>query len=216
MFPSGLSADTQISSFLLLRDENAKIHRTEVYRTSQVVLRRGFDFLAQFQLSDEFNPDEHSLEVHFRRGPRPAYSRETHFVSRIGRKPTRSYQWPGSTLTTNKDVVKVAVKTPVDVPVGEYEVEAEVCRDGASSKFVCQETVVFLFNPWHEGVCVHACICVYVALSCSIAYVARPFHFNSLCQYQTTHLHNLEAVVVAQVTLWYFTHMYDTLSMSYI
>ena len=152
--PSGLSAGTQISSFLLLRDENAKIHRTEVYRTSQVVLRRGFDFLAQFQLSDEFNPDEHSLEVHFRRGSRPAYSRETHFVSRIGRKPTRSYQWPGSTLKTNREVVKVAVKTPVDVPVGEYEVEAEVCHDGASSKFVCQETVVFLFNPWHEGVCV--------------------------------------------------------------
>ena len=146
---------TRINSFLLLRNENAKIHRTEAYRTSQVVLRRGFDFLAQFQLAEEFNPDEHSLEVHLRRGSRPAYSRATHFVSRIGRKPSRSYQWAGSTMRTNGEVVTVAVKTPVDVPVGEYEVEAEVEHDGVSSKFVCQETVVFLFNPWHEGVCVH-------------------------------------------------------------
>lgn len=146
-------AGTRINSFLLLRNENAKSHRTEFYRTSQVVLRRGFDFLAQFQLAEEFNPDEHSLEVHFRRGPRPAYSRGTHFVSRIGRKPSRSYHWPGSTRMTNREVVTVAVETPVDVPVGEYEVEAEVEHEGVTSKFVCEETVVFLFNPWHEGVC---------------------------------------------------------------
>lgn len=149
---------TRINSFLLLRNENTKIHRTEAYRTPQVVLRRGFDFLAQFQLATEFNPDEHSLEVHFRRGPRPAYSRATHFVSRIGRKPSRSYHWPGSTLKTNREVVTVAVQTPVDVPVGEYEVEAEVEHEEVTNKFTCQETVVFLFNPWHEGVCVCMCL----------------------------------------------------------
>ena len=182
-------AGTRINSFLLLRDENAKSHRTESYRTSQVVLRRGFDFLAQFQLAEEFNPDEHSLEVHFRRGPRPAYSRGTHFVSRIGRKPSRSYHWPGSTRKTNREVVTVSLETPVDVPVGEYEVEAEVEHEGVTSKFVCEETVVFLFNPWHEGVCVQTShekssnAKVVFVYACTYTLCALISHLSTLCHH---------------------------------
>nr|WVH01986.1 protein-glutamine gamma-glutamyltransferase K-like isoform X5 [Halisarca dujardinii] len=131
--------------------ENAKNHRTDAYRTREVVLRRGFDFVVDFNLTEEFNPDQHNLEVHFWRGESPAFKRATKFVSVIGHRASRSYHWPGSVQKTHGEVVRVAVSIPVDCPVGLYSMEGEI-RDteGASSKYECPEKLAIIFNPWHE------------------------------------------------------------------
>ena len=100
----------KITAFAVLHSENKQNHMSDDYQTEQVVLRRGFDALMTFQLSDELDPDRHSLAIHFNCGTRPSYSRHTHFVSRIGVKPTRSYHWSGSVVLTERTSVEVAVK----------------------------------------------------------------------------------------------------------
>nr|WVH01985.1 protein-glutamine gamma-glutamyltransferase K-like isoform X4 [Halisarca dujardinii] len=140
----------QITKFNLLKSVNAKANRTVVYDTDQLVLRRGNDFKVKFNLSTDFNPKIHKLNVEFHRGDSPNFKRGTRFECIIGRPCWRAWEWKGSINSRGDATVKASLHIPADCPVGEYKVRAEAI-DTVSKKRSTSEapaSVAIIFNAW--------------------------------------------------------------------
>lgn len=143
----------KIEGFDLLKEENAKQHRTSMYEGDQVVLRRGGKFHVRFTLNQEFDKTKHALNVEFRRGTTPNFKRGTRFECVIDRRAVREWEWRGSVERVQEKTVDSVVEIPVNTPVGEYEVIAEVVdeRNGKQEEYGVDTKVVILFNPFNKG-----------------------------------------------------------------
>ena len=143
----------KIYAFDLLKEKNAKQHRTSMYEGDQVVLRRGGKFHIHFTLNQEFDKAKHALNVEFRRGTTPDFKRGTRFECVMGRRAVREWEWQGSVEGVQGKTVDAVVEIPVNTPVGEYEVIAKVVdeRNGKEEDYGVDTKVVILFNPFNKG-----------------------------------------------------------------
>ena len=77
----------------------------------------------------------------------------TRFECLIERRAVRDWEWPGHIDSINGKVVEASVEIPVDVPVGQYELTAELVnlRTGEeTTKNLTENEVVIIFNPWNK------------------------------------------------------------------
>ena len=148
-----LTEQLKIEGIDLMKKENATLHHTTLYEGDQVVLRRGGKFHVRFTLNQEFDKTKHTLNVEFRRGTAPSFQRGTRFECVVDRRAVREWEWWGSVEGTQGNTVDVVVNIPVNTPVGEYEVIAEVVdqRNGKQEDFGADKKVVILFNPFDKG-----------------------------------------------------------------
>lgn len=145
----------KIRGFDLLKRENEPKHITHHYCTDKVVLRRGFGFTVRIFLSKEYDQQRHALNVEFRRGVKPGFLNNSRFECIIDRRAVRNWEWSGSVKSKHDKSVDVEVAIPVDAPVGEYEVIAEVVdlKTNRQDCFKAERNVVILFNPWDSSEC---------------------------------------------------------------
>ena len=143
----------KIEGFDLMKKENARQHHTSMYEGDQVVLRRGGKFHVRFTLNQEFDKTKHALNVEFRRGTAPSFQRGTRFECVVDRRAVCEWEWRGIVEGMQGNTVDVVVIIPVNTPVGEYEVIAEVVdeRNGKQEDFGVDTKVVILFNPFDKG-----------------------------------------------------------------
>ena len=136
-----------------LKDDNSKRSHTEMYDTEKMVLRRGSTFKILLSLSGALEDlTRYSLTLTFTRGKKPSLLDGSQFEVHIGRSSPRDWEWSGKLEKNDEKEMLIAVEIPIDVPVGEYEVEVKTCDSEVNGEQVVQAgKVAILFNPWHEG-----------------------------------------------------------------
>ncbi|XP_061443189.1 protein-glutamine gamma-glutamyltransferase 4 [Rhineura floridana] len=126
-----------------LREQNARLHRTNNYNNRSLIVRRGQEFQLKLTFSRELK-DNDKVTLQFSIGEKPMKSNGTH-LSLNARSRQNAHTWCANICQTNGKECLVAVTSPADAIIGKYLLNVETGPKGYTTD---NNFVYILFNPW--------------------------------------------------------------------
>ncbi|XP_056406403.1 protein-glutamine gamma-glutamyltransferase E-like [Hyla sarda] len=127
------------------KESNMKAHRTDNYKSSNLILRRGQEFRIQLHFNRPLQKGD-KVEFIAGTGPAPEESQDTLAVFQLsGSKKGKT--WMASIDSGSSAEVKVTIKTPSGAPIGPYKMSLYISSKRKKSYFRLDD-VILLFNPW--------------------------------------------------------------------
>ncbi|XP_077995167.1 hemocyte protein-glutamine gamma-glutamyltransferase-like [Glandiceps talaboti] len=128
--------------------KNAKTHYTSEYEVSNLVIRRGQEFLVTVFFDKNFNDDLHDLSLELRLGYKPVIS-DGSLVDLPRVKSAVVDDWGFQITRNDASAVDVTVYTPADCLVGKYKLVATATTEKVKEDiYELKDEIIILFNPW--------------------------------------------------------------------
>ncbi|XP_029469611.1 protein-glutamine gamma-glutamyltransferase E-like [Rhinatrema bivittatum] len=143
-------ADLQLTKtdFQLVLNKTA--HRTKLYSSKKLIVRRGQRFRITLIFSRALQSGD-SITFTAETGPAPSESSKTKAVFPLSSSESTS-TWSAFPEATDSKDVDIIISSPADAVIGYYNLSLQVISEGqgqaTSSKF---EEFILLFNPWASG-----------------------------------------------------------------
>ncbi|XP_070816990.1 protein-glutamine gamma-glutamyltransferase K-like [Chaetodon trifascialis] len=129
--------------------ENRTQHRTHLYQSDHLIIRRGQTFHMWITLSRPFNPDTDKLHLELKTGPLPTVSKGTRVIIPLV-EDLKDGRWEAALVKQDDKKIKLSVNSPPTAVIGQYQLTVETnCANGrAISTHDPANDVFMLFNPW--------------------------------------------------------------------
>ncbi|XP_061320474.1 protein-glutamine gamma-glutamyltransferase 4 [Pezoporus flaviventris] len=138
-------SDLKVAGLDFLKSQNCRLHHTDAYNTSNLVVRRGQPFQLQLTFSRELQaPDK--LSLRFSIGENPMRSRGT-LMSLNPRREEDLSRWQISILKSSGKECLLSVTSSPMAPVGKYTLNIKTGNNIYKPE---NSEVYLLFNPWCE------------------------------------------------------------------
>ncbi|NWX14609.1 TGM4 glutamyltransferase, partial [Aegotheles bennettii] len=181
IFPA---TDLKVTGVDYLKSENGRLHHTDAYNISNLVVRRGQPFQLQLTFSRELRSTD-KLALRFGIGEKPMKITGT-LMSLNPRREQDLGGWQISIVENNGKECRLSVTSSPKAPVGKYILNVKTETSIYKPE---NDAVYLLFNPWCEGDVVflddeaqrkeyvlNDTGCIYVGSSYSI--YSRPWNFG--------------------------------------
>ncbi|XP_041376648.1 hemocyte protein-glutamine gamma-glutamyltransferase-like [Gigantopelta aegis] len=166
-----LDKEVHVKSIELHKGDNCERHHTDRYECTEsgevngeefgaeLVVRRGDEFLVTIELDRPYDKHSHHLNIVFKTGERPLPSKGTFAVCTLNEKAecitdSGGHCWGVRLVTQDAYCITVAVYSPPDCPIGEWEmivktvVRGQTGSEEATWYYECPEDITILLNPW--------------------------------------------------------------------
>ena len=150
-----------VETIYMYEKENAKKHHTENFELVNLdpptpVLRRGQTFNMALRFNREYIDDTDIVRLLFSFGPNPNVMKGTRGISTLNRDSyiTDLEAWGVRMLGVSGTDISVEVRSPVDSPVGIWQLNVEtttVGRRRIPNSHSYDQDIYLLFNPWAKG-----------------------------------------------------------------
>lgn len=150
-----------VETIYMYAKENAKKHHTENFELVHLdpptpVLRRGQTFNVALRFNREYIDDTDIVRLLFSFGPNPNVMRGTRGIGTLNRDSyiTDLEAWGVRMLGVSGSDISVEVRSPVDSPVGIWQLNVETTTVGrriVPNSHAYDGDIYLLFNPWVKG-----------------------------------------------------------------
>ncbi|KAM9025292.1 protein-glutamine gamma-glutamyltransferase 4 isoform 1-T2 [Ara ararauna] len=138
-------SDLKVTGLDFLKSQNCRLHHTDAYNISNLVVRRGQPFQLQLTFSRELQaPDK--LSLRFSIGENPMRSRGT-LMSLNPRREEDLSRWQISIIKSSGKECLLSVTSSPMAPVGKYTLNVKTGNNIYNPE---NGEVYLLFNPWCE------------------------------------------------------------------
>ncbi|XP_074518383.1 coagulation factor XIII A chain [Halichoeres trimaculatus] len=129
-------------------DINRKQHRTDLFNSVDLIVRRGQEFQVKVTFNRAYNPAQDKFALEFIIGTSPHYSKGTYIP--VYPNKERRTAWEGRIANTSGNTLTIGVTPAADCIVGKYHMYVAVVtpfgirrtrRDNSRDLYI-------LFNPW--------------------------------------------------------------------
>lgn len=150
-----------IESVYMYEKENARNHHTENFELVHfdpptTVLRRGQTFNIALRFNRDYIDATDIVRLLFSFGPNPSVVRGTRGVGTVNRDENLKdlEAWGVRMLGSNGTDISIEVRSPVDSPVGIWQLNVETTTVGKGKHVNTHPhdgDIYLLFNPWIKG-----------------------------------------------------------------
>ncbi|XP_077365588.1 coagulation factor XIII A chain-like [Festucalex cinctus] len=147
--PRSLGSMLRVEDVDMCRDINMPKHRTQVYNTDYLVIRRGLEFLLHVNFSRPVTPRD-KFRLEFLIGSKPTERKRTLEYSSFGSR--HKGRWPGRVVESRGTWLLLGITPQADTIVGKFRMYvAIVTRNGMQRTQRRPSTDLYiLFNCWNS------------------------------------------------------------------
>ncbi|XP_067110035.1 LOW QUALITY PROTEIN: protein-glutamine gamma-glutamyltransferase K [Osmerus mordax] len=130
---------------------NRREHHTDLFHSSDLIIRRGQTFQMELDLTRPFNHNTDKLHLDLRTGPLPLVSKGTHVIIPLVEE-LQDDCWEAKIVEQNGNRVKLSVNSSPKAVIGLYglAVTTSLKNEEAATTHDSNKQIVMLFNPWCE------------------------------------------------------------------
>ncbi|KAK3551024.1 hypothetical protein QTP70_011428 [Hemibagrus guttatus] len=146
--PSG-SANLIVMNIKMYEKTNKRLHHTDAYHHSNLIIRRGQEFTMGIVFNRPFNPKMDLFFIEFLIGKNPIRTQNTLISLTLGENNETS-DWEFHVVETSKNETKLAITPAADCIVGLYSTYVTVITNLGRKRSQRNKNTDFyvLFNPW--------------------------------------------------------------------
>lgn len=141
----------KVTSIDLMKDSNHSEHRTHLYQSEHLIIRRGQSFQMWITLSRPFDPSSDKLHLELKIGNVPTVSKGTDVVIPLIEE-LQDDRWEVAVVKQDHRKLLLSVNSLPTANIGRYQLTVNTsCPNGlAVSTHDPANDVCILFNPWCE------------------------------------------------------------------
>lgn len=131
--------------------QNRREHHTDLFQSSELIVRRGQTFQIAMDLSRPFNHNTDKLHLDLRTGPLPLVAKGTHVIIPLVEE-LQDNCWEAKIVEQNGNRIKLSVNSPPKAVIGLYglSVTTSMLKEEEAVTYDSDKQIIMLFNPWCE------------------------------------------------------------------